>query len=642
MHNYRYLIFLFTILLCTTCSTDSEEAPVQNKAPNAFTLNSVANNATEVALTPSFSWQAASDPDDDAVNYDLFLDTSANPVTKVGSNLSTNSFQLSTALNEGTTYYWYVSAKDGNGNETSSSIFTFTTLETVTDQAPSAFDLLTLEDNSENASLTPSFTWMEAKDPEDDQVSYDFLLSTDESAETVIETGLSTPTYTITEALLNNTTYYWKVIANDQGGNTTLSNQVFSFTTMANAPPSDFDLLEPTDGATGLSLVPTFTWQAAMDDEPVNYDLYLSRDADPLIFAEDISETTYTLSENLFLNQTYYWKVVAKDGAGNSTSSAVSSFTVKGLNVPTTPLTAAAAFSPRAWHTSVVFNNKMWVIGGYNGDGTLNGGTDFFNDVWSSTDGINWTLETANAAFSARYDHTSVVFDNKLWVIGGKAYDAPGRASNAPFKDLNDVWSSTDGVNWTQVTASAPFSIRGGHTLNIHNGKLYLISGGFNSFGTEEIWSSTNGADWILERDQTAFDTSSRHNHRIVQWDNTYFLAGGATVSYDKLWQSTDLINWILVKDELQFLARRAPSFHNFNGNLLYFAGLEPNKSPATPSAYREDIWYSPDGESWSQGAETAPFLKRYQHTSVIFEGKIFIIGGQNTSGYLNDVWSFD
>lgn len=62
------------------------------------------------------------------------------------------------------------------------------------------------------------------------------------------------------------------------------------------------------------------------------------------------------------------------------------------------------------------------------------GGRDspVYNDVWSSSDGIIWTQATAAAAFSARYLHSSVVFDNKMWVIGG---DGGGRK--------NDVWSST-------------------------------------------------------------------------------------------------------------------------------------------------------------------------------------------------------
>jgi len=44
-------------------------------------------------------------------------------------------------------------------------------------------------------------------------------------------------------------------------------------------------------------------------------------------------------------------------------------------------------------------------------------------------DGVNWTQATATAGWSARRYHTSVVFDGKMWVIGGYS-----------TATLRDVW----------------------------------------------------------------------------------------------------------------------------------------------------------------------------------------------------------
>ncbi len=41
------------------------------------------------------------------------------------------------------------------------------------------------------------------------------------------------------------------------------------------------------------------------------------------------------------------------------------------------------------------------------------------NDIWFTADGVNWTEATAHAEFPERIYHTTVVYDNKLWVIGG-------------------------------------------------------------------------------------------------------------------------------------------------------------------------------------------------------------------------------
>src|SRR5262249_39588896 len=82
------------------------------------------------------------------------------------------------------------------------------------------------------------------------------------------------------------------------------------------------------------------------------------------------------------------------------------------LETPTP--TPTPIFSPRWDHTSVVFDNKMWVIAGYDDAPEIN-----LRDVWSSSDGQAWTLVKAEAAFGPRLDHTTVVFNNKMWVIGG-------------------------------------------------------------------------------------------------------------------------------------------------------------------------------------------------------------------------------
>ncbi len=89
-----------------------------------------------------------------------------------------------------------------------------------------------------------------------------------------------------------------------------------------------------------------------------------------------------------------------------------------------TQTTTSAAWTARYDHASVAFDNKIWIIGGNDGVNR--------NNVWYSTDGVIWTQATANATWSARQSHSSVIFDNKIWVMGG--YDGSNR---------NDVWYST-------------------------------------------------------------------------------------------------------------------------------------------------------------------------------------------------------
>ena len=91
-----------------------------------------------------------------------------------------------------------------------------------------------------------------------------------------------------------------------------------------------------------------------------------------------------------------------------------------------------------------------------------------FNNInYISGDGSYWVLASADAGWLGRSGHASVVFDNKLWVIGGD--DGTRR--------LNDVWYSEDGVNWTQATASAEWSGRLHHTSVVFNDKIWVIGG---------------------------------------------------------------------------------------------------------------------------------------------------------------------
>jgi hypothetical protein len=95
-----------------------------------------------------------------------------------------------------------------------------------------------------------------------------------------------------------------------------------------------------------------------------------------------------------------------------------------------TQATANAGWSARYGHTSVVFDNKMWVMGGYDGS--------YRNDVWYSSDGVTWIHALTNAQWSGRAIQASDVFDNKMWIIGGLTTIYP--------YSYRDVWYST-GLN---------------------------------------------------------------------------------------------------------------------------------------------------------------------------------------------------
>jgi len=54
----------------------------------------------------------------------------------------------------------------------------------------------------------------------------------------------------------------------------------------------------------------------------------------------------------------------------------------------------------------------MWLIAGTDGSAKK-------NDVWNSTDGVTWSEVSSSTIFSVRENLSSLVFDNKMWITGG-------------------------------------------------------------------------------------------------------------------------------------------------------------------------------------------------------------------------------
>jgi hypothetical protein len=91
-----------------------------------------------------------------------------------------------------------------------------------------------------------------------------------------------------------------------------------------------------------------------------------------------------------------------------------------------------ASWSPRLWFSSLVYRDRMWVLGGWSNNPSRNKG-----DVWYSKDGLSWHQLLTDHSWRPRHEHSSYVFQNKLWVAGGNI---------SPLS--NEVWSLEIPQNW--------------------------------------------------------------------------------------------------------------------------------------------------------------------------------------------------
>jgi hypothetical protein len=199
-----------------------------------------------------------------------------------------------------------------------------------------------------------------------------------------------------------------------------------------------------------------------------------------------------------------------------------------------------AGWRPRVAPMFAVFKDRMWILGG----------TENFydhsdkmvkNDVWSSADGKAWRLAAANAPWPKRAHGQAVVFDNKIWIMGGGLWSP----QHVPF---NDIWCSEDGVNWTQVTSAAPWKPRLWFSTVVYRNRMWVLGGWskeHDNFG--DVWYSRDGKHWTEVKSDVIW--KSRHEHSAVVFKDKIWVAGGhARPLNSEVWTLDIPADWF--KDE--------------------------------------------------------------------------------------------
>lgn len=220
-----------------------------------------------------------------------------------------------------------------------------------------------------------------------------------------------------------------------------------------------------------------------------------------------------------------------------------------------------------AWLTG---DNAMWVIGGDPQSGCL-------TDAWKSTDGINWTQTSpAIPGFVIRNNPNYAYLNNQLLVYGGEQCSGEG---------LNDVWSSTDGTTWNQLP-NAPWEGRGMQINNCVDGSGQMWMLGGSSEGTRrsynEVWKTSDGVNWTLVNESAPW--TGRYWHTVAWFDNKMWLMGGVATGTEMndVWYSEDGITWKELKSTTGNWpagTRHAQSTTVFDNALWYMCAIATNNA---------------------------------------------------------------
>jgi len=335
---------------------------VVNVAPASFNLLAPVNDSTVPILRPTVSWQVATDPDpNDQITYTLYytLDPTFTTFSSVA-GLTATSYMLPTLLDD-TLYYWKVVAIDKWKDSTwSNQTWHF---HVYYPQPPLVFTLISPPNNDSLNQTSVELKWHKTTDPDPgDSVVYDLYYDYRSGfpSPTIIS-NLKDTTYTI--SVLDDSTYFWKVLAKDTNTSGRWSS-TFKFKIGIPNPPQPFSLLAPLNGDT-VVLHPTLSWQKAIDPDPGDVVKYIIQYSLDNTFASFEAETTQNLNLTLpgLINDTfYYWRVKAVDLFGLETWSTqpyLSFFThnvspgLFSLIAPDSGITVSTLQPTFRWHKSI-------------------------------------------------------------------------------------------------------------------------------------------------------------------------------------------------------------------------------------------------------------------------------------------------
>jgi leucine-zipper-like transcriptional regulator 1 len=298
--------------------------------------------------------------------------------------------------------------------------------------------------------------------------------------------------------------------------------------------------------------------------------------------------------------------------------------------------TSSAPWPKRDSHVAVVFKDKIWLMGGLNGNGFVikKGAVEYWkaphlSDVWVSENGKDWEMITGNAPWGERRSIQVVSFKDRMWLMGGWG-------PKAGYK--NDVWYSEDGVNWAEATSSANWPAREGHSLVVFNDKLWLIGGVmYDKRETKnDVWYSEDGINWFQATSSAQW--LPRWDHAVTVFKDKLWLIGGMNLNgriFKDAWSSQDGKNWVLTTDNPPWGPRQGHNILDFKDK-LWLVGRFNDISNGGDN----DVWYSEDGVNWEKTKNSPLWSGREDFSAIVFKDKIWILGGMDVNWeWTNDIW---
>jgi hypothetical protein len=360
------------LLLNYTVLAMPKNAPYFLAAP---TLTAPTDNAQSIAVTGTdLRWTTV------AGVTEYVVELADNKNFFAAQTWNTNVLQQNTGnLRQNTTYYWRVRGHQTGTIFPYSSVFTFVTAQLAMAPTP-----VSPANNATNISISGTLLkWNAIAD-----ATYYTVRWADNPS--FINASIDTTfrlQYT-TAPLSRNTTFYWAVRAENVGGSSPFSNNRAFTTEGLNAAPTP--TLPAQNAITQAVTGVTMRWNALTG--ATSYVVQWADNPDFVNYQFRQQTNIYATTAALNQNTTYYWRVLGRNGAGDSPFSAVFQFTTSGLNAAPSlsyPADAAIGILPS---------------GAYAQWNTLTGASNY---VIETADNPNFVNPTAKVTTSPTYSYAN-------------------------------------------------------------------------------------------------------------------------------------------------------------------------------------------------------------------------------------------
>ncbi|WP_158859831.1 LamG-like jellyroll fold domain-containing protein, partial [Lunatibacter salilacus] len=441
----------------TVWSFTIENEPIS--IPLAPLLDAPAENASNISIVPSLSWETVAGADGYLVQVatnNTFTDITFEQTGIVGPTVTT------VELGYQTTYFWRVSAQNSAGQGEWSEIRSFTTKEPPV-VIPATPELVYPSNNATGISIAPALSWLSVNGSESYQVQ---VATNDAFTDIVFQEAAISGTSVNASGLNFQTPYFWRVSAQNSAGQGPWS-QVRTFTT-ENQPvvvPTAPTLSSPANNATGISITPSLSWQSVTGAESYQVQVATNDAFTDIVFQEAGNSGTSVNVSGLNFQTSYFWRVSAQNSAGESPWSLTRTFATENqpIVVPGTP----SLSSPVNNATGISIAPAL---------------------SWHSVTGA----ESYQVQVSTNDAFTDIVFQESA--ISGTSVNASGLNFQTPYFWRVSAQNSAGQGPWSQVrtftTENQPVVVPAAPSLNSPENNASNIS-----ITPELSWQSVSGAE---------------------------------------------------------------------------------------------------------------------------------------------------